>query len=175
MNLDAISTALSLAQFVPTVGKWLFGENKAAAAEKLIEIAKEVTGKPSDKSALATLAQRPELLLEFQKTVMRWERDLEETVALDRRSARERDKAFVESGRKNIRGDVMVVAAALGLVSCLLLLAFFRGKMPGEAVGIISTVAGIFGSCLKDAYAFEFGSSRGSRDKDHHMVLALGK
>ena len=37
-------------------------------------------------------------------------------------------------------------------------------------VGIISTVAGIFGACLRDAFQFEFGSSRGSRDKDELLA-----
>jgi hypothetical protein len=47
--------------------------------------------------------------------------------------------------------------------------------LPGEAVGIISTVAGIFGACLKDAYAFEFGSSRGSKEKDSTVAAMLGR
>jgi hypothetical protein len=54
---------------------------------------------------------------------------------------------------------------------CLGSLAFFKETLPGEAVGIISTIAGIFGSCLKDAYAFEFGSSRGSKAKDAAVLL----
>lgn len=39
-------------------------------------------------------------------------------------------------------------------------------SVPGEVVGIVSTIAGIFGACLRDAFQFEFGSSRGSREKD---------
>jgi len=41
--------------------------------------------------------------------------------------------------------------------------------------GIISTVAGIFGACLKDAYAFEFGSSRGSKEKDMTVASLVEK
>jgi hypothetical protein len=79
----------------------------------------------------------------------------------------------VLAGRKNMRGDIMVIAAALGLVFCLSALVFFKENLPGEAVGIISTISGIFGSCLKDAYGFEFGSSRGSRDKDDRTTAVL--
>ena len=61
----------------------------------------------------------------------------------------------------------MVVGAVLGLVACLVSLIWFRTGLPGEAVGIISTIAGIFGACLRDAFQFEFGSSRGSREKDN--------
>jgi hypothetical protein len=69
----------------------------------------------------------------------------------------------------------MVAAAAVGLISCLLVLVFFRKDIPGEAVGIISTVAGIFGACLRDAYQFEFGSSRGSKEKDALIAEQLNK
>ena len=65
------------------------------------------------------------------------------------------------------RADIMVIGAVLGLIACLASLVFFRQGLPGEAVGIIATVAGVFGACLRDAFQFEFGSSRGSREKDN--------
>ena len=71
-----------------------------------------------------------------------------------------------EAGRYNARADVMVGAAAIGLLACLMSLVLYRDKIPPEAVGIISTIAGLFGACLKDAFAFEFGSSRSSQLKD---------
>jgi hypothetical protein len=40
-------------------------------------------------------------------------------------------------------------------------------------VGIISTIAGIFGACLKDAYTFEFGSSLGSKQKDDTVAALM--
>jgi hypothetical protein len=63
----------------------------------------------------------------------------------------------------------------MGLILCLLSLAYFAQDLPGEAVGILSTIAGIFGSCLKDAYAFEFGSSRGSKEKDSTVAALLDR
>lgn len=66
----------------------------------------------------------------------------------------------------------MVLFDAAGLVACLLVLTFFRQNIPGEVVGLLSTIAGIFGLCLRDAHQFEFGSSRGSREKD---ILLNGK
>jgi hypothetical protein len=74
---------------------------------------------------------------------------------------------------RNKRLNIMVVGAALGLICCLLMLTFYKGDLPGEVVGIISTIAGIFGACLKDAYSFEFGSSRGSKDKDEKLSTAI--
>ena len=68
----------------------------------------------------------------------------------------------------------MIWGAVLGLIACLLVLAFFKQSIPGEVVDIVSTIAGIFGACLRDAFQFEFGSSRGSREKDA-ILGARGK
>ncbi|MDR1334462.1 MAG: hypothetical protein LBJ71_04545 [Holosporaceae bacterium] len=78
-------------------------------------------------------------------------------------------KAYSHNRRQNI----MVVSAALGLIFCLLILTSYKRDLPGEVVGIISTISGIFGACLKDAYSFEFGSSRGSKEKDNKITTTL--
>lgn len=67
---------------------------------------------------------------------------------------------IINTFSRNRRMNFMVVGAALGLVFCLLMLTSYKNDLPGEIVGIVSTIAGIFGACLKDAYSFEFGSSR---------------
>ncbi len=87
----------------------------------------------------------------------------------DRQSARQRDVALRHAAGTNIRADIMVIAAAVNLISYLVSITLYRQTLPGEAVGIISTIAGIFGSCIKDSYAFEFGSSRGSKQKDSEI------
>ena len=66
----------------------------------------------------------------------------------------------INSVIRNKRLTIMVVGAASGLIFCLLILTTYKNDLPGEVVGIVSTVAGIFGSCLKDAYSCEFSSTR---------------
>lgn len=68
--------------------------------------------------------------------------------------------------RNDTRANVLALGAVAVLIACLGVLTFWRDQVPGEVVGVISTVAGIAGACLRDAFQFEFGSSRGSRDKD---------
>ena len=171
MSLSLIGIAAALADLVPGMTKWFSNDPKKSQhnhdiAKKVVDIAKKVTGSSEGSNALKILEADPEALLNFQREVQDMERDLERAYLEDRQDARYRDMAFISNGRSNKRADIMVVAAALGLLSCLVSLALFRSKLPGEAVGIISTIAGIFGSCLKDAYSFEFGSSRGSKVKD---------
>jgi len=67
----------------------------------------------------------------------------------------------------------MVVCAAGGLVLCLISLAFFQTIPPRGGGGHHLNGGGIFGSVLKDTYGFEFGSSRGSKEKDERVTAAM--
>lgn len=71
------------------------------------------------------------------------------------------------------KADIMVGIATASLVSTLVFLVLF--PLSGEVIGVLSMLCGIFGGCLKDAYAFEFGSSRGSRNKDESVNLLIKK
>lgn len=70
----------------------------------------------------------------------------------------------------NTRANLMVAIDAIGLIACLVVLGLYRQSISGEVATLISTIASIFGLCLRDAHQFEFGSSRGSRDKDAQLV-----
>jgi hypothetical protein len=169
--VSLIAAAAALTPFFPAIANWLSAPNTEPLAKQILDIAQTVTGQVSPPGQRAALQQDPQLVLSFQKMLFELEKSLAETEAQDRNQARMRDLSLLNAGRQNFRADIMVMAAAFGLTACLLALAFYRGNLPGEAVGIISTIAGIFGSCLKDAYAFEFGSSRGSKDKDTRALL----
>ena len=176
MSVSIIGIAKSIIGLVPGLSRWFTDQSKDSGkahviAKRVIEIAKSITGTKDVAKALSILQTNPTALLDFQKQVLSIERDLEEAYLQDKQDARYRDMAYIQAGRQNKRADIMVVAAALGLLSCLLTLCLFNESLPGEAVGIISTIAGIFGSCLKDAYSFEFGSSRGSKIKDFASFL----
>lgn len=166
--MNPITSALGLAQFAPSILRFFgVGEKPVAVAEKVVAIAQTVTGAATPQEALDRLRQNAELAHQFNLAVLAADTELEKAVLTDRASARTRDTEIRKiTGGTNRRADVMVIGAVIGLISCLAVLILFRKDVPGEAVGIISTIAGIFGACLKDAYAFEFGSSRGSKDKD---------
>ena len=168
-----MSIALGLAQCVPMLNRFLSSSQGDSIASHVVEMARALTGENEVNRILHKLQADPSLMINFQKAILTKEVDWEKALLKDRESARSRDMVWVHSGKRNIRADVMVLSAAGGLVFCLVSLAYYAEHLPGEAVGIISTVAGIFGSCLKDAYAFEFGSSRGSREKDATVTSLL--
>jgi hypothetical protein len=150
-------------------------KNVFHASEKIFEIAKNITKSRNESDAIEKLKEDKNMLILFQKAVLAAECEIDVAAIKDKENARTRDIAIIDSGKKNKRADIMVIAAAMGLFICLAAIVFYRNELPGEAVGIISTIAGIFGSCLKDAYNFEFGSSRGSKEKDQTVAAILNR
>ncbi len=162
-----------LREFLPGFTEIIRGKKSGQAAKVVLTAAKRITGERRFQDMFRKLSEEPELLVQFQKEILDFEKKLQESHTQDLQGARMRDMILAQTGKGNLRADIMVCAAAVGLVSCLGALALFRGSLSGECVGIISTIAGIFGACLKDAYAFEFGSSRGSKEKDRQVSAFL--
>jgi hypothetical protein len=165
--MEPLSIALALAQFAPSLLRYFgVGEKPVAVAEKVIDIARQVTGQSSGPEALEALRQNAQLAHDFNLAVLHQDGELEQAYLADRKDARARDVALHQAGYHNTRADLMVLFDVIGLIACLIVLTVFRKDIPGEVVGLITTIASIFGLCLRDAHQFEFGSSRGSREKD---------
>lgn len=175
--MDPISVGMALAQFAPSLIKLFTGSDKAAeVAEKVVDVAKAVTGTQTGEAALEELKANPDKVIEFRTAILAQQADLEKAYLADVSDARKRDIELRQvTGGRNARADAMVGGAVIGLIACLLVLAFFKDRVPGEVVGIVSTIAGIFGACLRDAFQFEFGSSRGSREKDVALSRLTGR
>jgi uncharacterized membrane protein YeaQ/YmgE (transglycosylase-associated protein family) len=154
----------------PLLGTVLGGP-AGAAIGSLVAAALGTGGTPDDVSA--AIAADPQAALKLREIELANQVQLQslaldttKVILADVQDARSRDVELAKLGRHNTRADVMVISAAVGLLACLLSLVLYREKIPPEAVGIISTIAGLFGACLKDAFSFEFGSSRSSMNKD---------
>lgn len=174
--LPLLPIALSLAgQFAPEIIKHFGGGATAeVVAGQVIDIAKTVTGQDTAENAAAALQADPAAALRFRSDVLAADVDLEKAYLGDRQNARDRDVKMRQAGQNNRRADYMVLLDVIGLVACLAVLALFRADMPGEVVALLSSIASIFGLCLRDAHQFEFGSSRGSKEKDA-ALSGLGK
>lgn len=173
MPIPFLAAATGLAQFAPMISKWIGGKHAEDITQKVVRIATTLTGKSQAHEMIESICNNPDILIAFQKEILELEKQMQDLEYQDRQDARFRDIAITRNGHRNRRPDIMVVAAALGLILCLASLGYYSEALPGEAVGIISTIAGIFGACLKDAYAFEFGSSRGSKEKDSTVAALL--
>lgn len=165
--ITIIAAAKGLAQFAPSIMRFFgVGEKPVAVAEKIVGMAQVITGATSPEAAAEALRQNSQLAHEFNMAVLAADTELEKLALADRADARSRDVEIRKLTGDNKRADLMILLDVIGLITCLVVLIFFRKDLPGEVVGIISTVAGLFGACLRDAHQFEFGSSRSSQRKD---------
>ncbi len=162
----------SLAGLFPIVTKAIQSNHKPALG-KIADVATAITQSLLPEQVTKMLQDDGPMREEFELALAKIDAEMTGVMLQDRQNARGRDLTLTKEGYGNLRADIMVVAAAMGLAGCLCCLVFYESSLPGEAVGIISTVAGIFGACLKDAYAFEFGSSRGSKNKDAQVATML--
>lgn len=165
--------ALALAQFAPMLAGVLAGPKAEEVASKVVDIAQQVTGQDTPEKALDVIQRDPQRALEFQIKVVDSEveltriyADLDKARLADVKDARGRDVELQKSGYHNTRADLMVLLDVVGLIACLVVIAVFKAQLPGEVVGLLTAIAANFGSCLRDAHQFEFGSSRSSREKD---------
>lgn len=67
--MDPITIALALSKFVPSIVKWIGGDKAGTVAQKVVDVATTVTGKPADQ-AVAAIAADPALALQFQTAVL---------------------------------------------------------------------------------------------------------
>lgn len=171
--MDPISTALALAQFAPQIVRWVTGSEKAEqAANTVVSMAKVVTGKTEADEAVAAIKADPALALQFQQAVMQTEADMDKAYLADRQDARKRDVEYVKAGRWNWRADFLATLSVAGLVLCVWFIAR-DAEMPERAVNAIMFVAGVLAAAVRDVYGYEFGSSRGSREKNDLLQRRL--
>jgi len=69
--MDPITIALGLAQFAPSLIKWISGSDKASeVAQKAVDIATAVTGKSNGAAALEELKVNPDLVIAYRKALL---------------------------------------------------------------------------------------------------------
>lgn len=91
----------------------------------------------------------------------------------DRDSARSRDSEFIRRGVHNYRADIMVALAALA-VAGMVYLVWSSPDLNEYVKGIVTLVLGRFLGYLDNIYSFEFGTTRGSKDKDDTIKQLTG-
>lgn len=159
--MDPITIAMGLSQFAPAIIRWISGSDKAGdAAQKVVDVATQITGKPADQVVEALKAD-PSLVLEFRKSVMANETQLDAMYLADVADARKRDAALPSH---NYRADSMYILAVMLIAA--LVWTTLRSEMDEYAKGIVTLVLGRFLGYLDNIYSFEFGTTRSSKAKD---------
>lgn len=172
-----LGAGLELAKmFAPKLVGAIAGSKGEKLAQDFVDMVSSVTGEVNPEVAIAKLKEDSALMIQMQTLVIQREKEFDELYLKDKQDARARDVEVRKISGRNTRADWMVIGDVVGLVTCLAVLYLLKDATDvGEIRGIISTIAGFFGLGLRDAHQFEFGSSRGSKEKDEHIVKLGGK
>lgn len=91
----------------------------------------------------------------------------------DRGSARERDVEFIKRGMTNNRANFMFFLAVV-MVGVLVWIVWKDQSINEYVKGIFTLVLGRFLGYLDNIYSFEFGTTRGSKEKDETIKQLTG-
>ena len=167
MVLPLIGLAASLAaEFAPSLVRKLAGNDAADVAAEVIGIAQDITGQGDPEKAIEVLRADPEAVLAFKQRAAELEIEIERAYLADRQDARDRDVAIKKAGYHNYRADVMLALAFVCLIVIIVAAWMGRLNMPDHVFALLNMAAGMILGMIKDAFQFEFGSSRGSKEKD---------
>lgn len=171
MPAPAIMAAIGLAaEFAPGLVRWLGGDKAGDVADDIAGIAESVTGTGDLDAARELMRANPELAMQFREAAAKREVELERMYLADRADARARDVALAQVGRLNARADIMVALAFAAVVIIAVLLAMGQVDASTAAGGFLIAVGGMFARNIGTAFDFEFGSSRGSKNKDAELA-----
>jgi hypothetical protein len=160
------------AEVLPSLVGKLGGDNAEDVAETVVDAAATAAGVPDSKDPdeiLERLRLDAQAQADLRIRLAEIENREEERVLEDRLSARMRSLAIEKGGRRNYRADLMLLLSFGGLIACVAATVwpYPEGRSLGTPeIGLLTTVAGVLLKMLSDAFAFEFGSSQGSKDKD---------
>lgn len=176
---------------VPIAGNILVGNVPGAIAQVSDWISGGLGTANNPDAVLAKLQGDPTAIVRVQEILANKQIQLEQIAAsreqvtltaqveelksmlLDVQSARSRDIAYLAAGKDNKRADWMVALAVVGLIVCVTAAVIMKihGDLDTGSATLLTTFASYFGLSLRDAYSFEFGSSRSSRTKDETIKV----
>lgn len=163
--MDPISVALGLAQFAPSIMRFFgAGEKSTAVAEKVVGIAKGITGAATPEEALERMRADAKLANEFMLATLAADAELEKAALQDRQNARARDVEIRRISGYNWRADILIIGCVAAL--CYIVNKIAAETVKTEVLAIFNMALGALLKMLGDVFSFEFGSSRGSKEKD---------
>jgi hypothetical protein len=136
----------------------------------------KISDNPSD-AEVAKLRQlqfdHEERLLELGIEKARQDLEAFKEEVKDRDSARGRDVEFIKRGLTNNRANVMFFLAVC-MVALLVWIVWKDPNINEYVKGIFTLVLGRFLGYLDNIYSFEFGTTRGSKEKDETIKNLTG-
>lgn len=165
--MEPISAAMALAQFVPTIIKWLTGSDKAeAVANDVVEVAKKVTGTDTSDAALIAIQADPQKALEFRKAVMDNALEYDRIYLADVQNARGMQVAALGQDDLFSKRFIYYFASVWSLFSMGYFSVVTFATLPAAGQRVADTILGVLiTSVLGSMIAYFYGSTKGSAEK----------
>ena len=172
-----------VASLLGTLAQNGLGLLSSAIQAKGKEVVEEAIGfKIPDDPPAATIEKLRQLQFDHEERllelgIMKAKQELEgfKIEVADRDSARTRDVEFIKRGITNNRANVMFFLAVV-MVGSMVWIVWKDQSINEYVKGIFTLVLGRFLGYLDNIYSFEFGTTRGSKDKDETIKqLTEGK
>lgn len=171
--------ALAIArEFMPDLAGALRRPGGRALAESVVTAAAAAAGvspESDPQQIIQRVRENPAAMDDLRLELEQLDADKEIYLAEigDRASARANETARGEDGLT--RGNWMIAGVSLGLLGCVVgaiwgLQPDTQGKIDTGVLALLTTVAGALLKMLSDAFSYEFGSSRGSKDKTADLL-----
>lgn len=158
--MDPITIALGLAQFAPSLLRYFNAGDKAASvAEKVIDIAKTVTGHDSPEEALKSIELDPNLQQTFRLEVLHTSAELDKAYLSDTQDARKRDTEMRKLGLHNVRADLLTLGAFV-VIALICYKVWNTPDVPEWVKAVVMLVLGRFLGYMDQIFQFEFGATR---------------
>lgn len=190
ISLGLASALIPLvADVLPPAVRFLVGDNKADSVKRVTDAADmissqvtKVTGQPINtpedvERARIIIAENPEIEANLRIELARIDAELAR-VELDRDRAYLADVQHAREAalkRGDLRGTWMLVAAFVAIVLIVALLVWGPKPLDQTVVGFVIGIGGMFARNVGSAFDFEFGSSRGSKNKEQILGGELAK
>ena len=160
LALKAVAAAGAVTEVVGA----LAGPKAQDAAERVVATARAISGHDDPEKAVKAVQEDPAMAAALRQKLIDERMEYARLEVEDRKSARDRDVKIRQAGTYNWRADLMVVG-------CVVALCYVVNKIGGETIkpevlAIFNMAVGALLKMLGDAFSFEFGSSRGSKEKD---------
>lgn len=157
-----IPIAIQLAQFAPALMRYFgAGQESAAVAEQVVEVAKNVSGASTPEAALEAIKASGIRQMEFQKLVMENDAHLNELYLADTQDARKRDVEIRKLGMHNVRADALTLGAFL-VIALICYKVWNTPDVPEWVKAVVMLVLGRFLGYMDQIFQFEFGATRNS-------------
>ena len=173
-----------LAETAPMLIRYFGGEKEADVAEKVINVAKRVTGVEEPKKALGALKESPEMMLAFKTAVLDQEVELREIQLAGRRMYVD-DTADARRYRDNrvfVLGKVILVSFGIAMMVALVgLYKVVVGDISADpstlaaTIGLVGAIIGYFAANAQQVVSYFFGSSAGDSAKSDHLKDAINE